>query len=137
MPPILLKRLYLEPLSMVGLTRNSSIKTHLLHDVKYSDGLESELRFQYYKSLTLPNATRFSITSCMLAIVAGTIVNSPYLSLTRSAARARDLVSRRVPSNKPGCSGAVGFSLYTVTPMLVTLAGMKAWLSSRCRSIDV
>jgi len=64
---------------MVGLTRNISIKTHLPHDVKYSDGLESELRIQYYKFLTLPNVTRLSITSCMFAIVAGTIVNSPYL----------------------------------------------------------
>ena len=79
-----------------------------------------------HKSLTLPKATRFSITPCMFAIVAGTIVNSPYLSFTWSAARAKAFLSKRVPSNKPSCSGVVSFRLYTVTPILVTLAGMSA-----------
>lgn len=37
-------------------------------------------------SLTLPNGTRFRITSCIFAILAGTTVNSPYLSLIMSEA---------------------------------------------------
>jgi hypothetical protein len=61
-----------------------------------------------YKSLTLPNATRFRITSCIFAMIAGTTVNSPYRSFTWSAALAKDFESSLVSSNSPSCSGVEG-----------------------------
>ena len=77
-----------------------------------------------YKSLTLPNGTRLIMICNIFAIVAGTLVYSPYLSLILFAALASDLVSSRVPSNSPNWIGLAGRTSNTAMLILVTLAGI-------------